>query len=218
MHNDKDRFRASFRTDLGVLGLKKAKVQILSDVNLNIVGANRVAILGDNGSGKSTLIKSILGDTSLIKQGEWETPQAHEIGYLDQHYVTLNPEKTVLEVITHALLHATYLDIRKHLNDFLFRKNEEVEAVVSSLSGGEKARLSLAQIAAKSPKLLILDEMTNNLDLETRAHVIEVLKAYPGAMIVISHDQNFLKAIDIETFYLIHQGKIEFQSSFEEIE
>ena len=190
---------------------------VLLDVNLNINGNERVAILGDNGSGKSTLIKAILGDPALIKQGAWEIPKPHDIGYLDQHYGTLNPCYTVLEVITQALPHATHLEIRKHLNDFLFRKNEEVEAFVSSLSGGEKARLSLAQIAAKSPKLLILDEMTNNLDLETRAHVIEVLKAYPGAMMIISHDQDFLKAIDIEMAYMIHQGKIEWMPSFEEI-
>ena len=97
-------------------------------------------------------------------------------------------------------------DIRKHLNDFLFRKNEEVTALVSSLSGGEKARLSLAQIAAKPPKLLILDEMTNNLDLETRAHVIEVLKYYPGALLVISHDTDFLAAIGVTDRYQIEAG------------
>lgn len=68
---------------------------------------------------------------------------------------------------------------------------------VAQLSGGEKARLSLAQIAARTPKLLILDEITNNLDLETRGHVIEVLKNYPGAMIVISHEADFLKEIGI---------------------
>ena len=182
---------------------------ILSDVNLNMGGSARIALLGDNGSGKSTLIKAILGDTSLIKQGEWNTPSAHDIGYLDQHYATLQPNKTVLEVITDALPRATYLEIRKHLNDFLFRKNEEVQAIVSSLSGGEKARLSLAQIAAEAPKLLILDEMTNNLDLETRAHVIDVLQAYPGGMIVISHDVDFLKAININIHYQINHGLIE---------
>ena len=75
--------------------------------------------------------------------------------------------------------------------------------MVSSLSGGEKARLSLAQIAAITPKLLILDEITNNLDLETRDHVIQVLKDYPGAMLVISHDADFLSAIGVDTRYRI---------------
>lgn len=95
----------------------------------------------------------------------------------------------------------SHAEIRRHLNDFLFRKNEEVNALVSTLSGGEKARLSLVQIAVKTPKLLILDEITNSLDLETRDHVIQVLKNYPGVMVVISHDEDFLKAIHVSVFY-----------------
>lgn len=120
-----------------------------------------------------------------------------DIGYLDQHYGTLNPDKTVLETIADLVPHLPHAEIRRHLNDFLFRKNEEVNALVSTLSGGEKARLSLAQIAAKTPKLLILDEITNNLDLETKEHVTQVLKAYPGAMIIISHEADFLEEIGI---------------------
>ncbi len=100
-------------------------------------------------------------------------------------------------------------DLRRHLNDFLFRKNEEVNSFVSTLSGGEKARLSLAQIAAKTPKLLILDELTNNLDLETREHVTQVLKLYPGTLIVISHDENFLKEIGVAESYSIKSSKLE---------
>ena len=82
--------------------------------------------------------------------------------------------------------------------------------LVAQLSGGEKARLSLAQIAARTPKLLILDEITNNLDLETRGHVIEVLKNYPGAIIVISHDADFLKEIEAHDSYQITNGLLQF--------
>ena len=78
-----------------------------------------------------------------------------------------------------------------------------------NLSGGERARLSLAQIGVKTPKLLILDEITNNLDLEARAHVIEVITAYPGAMIVISHDDDFLKEIKIDSAYQIGRGVLQ---------
>lgn len=81
-----------------------------------------------------------------------------------------------------------------------------MNSVVANLSGGERARLSLAQIGAKTPKLLILDEVTNNLDLEARAHVIDILSAYPGAMIVISHDEDFLEKIGIYNFYILRQG------------
>jgi ATPase subunit of ABC transporter with duplicated ATPase domains len=171
---------------------------ILQGINLSVGSQERMAIRGDNGSGKTTLIRAILGDQSVLKSGQWLTPNRSDIGYLDQHYGTLDPHKTVLETIEDLVPTWTHAEVRSHLNDFLFRKNEEVNALVSTLSGGEKARLTLAQIAAKTPKLLILDEITNNLDLETREHVIEVLKDYPGAMIVISHDEDFLNAILIE--------------------
>jgi ATPase subunit of ABC transporter with duplicated ATPase domains len=93
------------------------------------------------------------------------------------------------------------------LNDFLFRKNEEVNALANQLSGGERARLSLAQIAAKTPKLLILDEITNNLDLETKEHVSQVLKKYPGAILIISHDADFLAQIGVEAMVDVKKFK-----------
>jgi ATPase subunit of ABC transporter with duplicated ATPase domains len=170
---------------------------ILSGIILSLGSGERLAITGDNGSGKSTLIKAILGDESVYKTGEWHVIKREDIGYLDQHYSTLHPDKTVLETIADLVPDWPHAEIRRHLNDFLYQKNEEVNALVSTLSSGEKARLSLAQIAAKTPKLLILDEITNNLDLETKEHVVQVLKAYPGAMIIISHDADFLEEIGI---------------------
>lgn len=176
----------------------------LSDIALSLGSRDRMAIQGDNGSGKTTLIKAILGNPQVTKAGKWLVPEPEEIGYLDQHYGTLEPHKAVLETIQDLVPDWSHAEVRNHLNDFLFRKNEEVNALVSTLSGGEKARLSLSQIAAKTPKLLILDEITNNLDLETREHVIQVLNVYPGAMIIISHDEEFLKSISIENFYVIN--------------
>ncbi len=179
---------------------------VLSHINFSIFNGERVAILGDNGSGKSTLIKAILDESQMVKTGDWNAPKSQDIGYLDQHYGTLNAQQSVLECIEACVPTWTHIEARRHLNDFLFRTNEEVNAKISILSGGEKARLSLAQIAAKTPKLLILDEMTNNLDLETREHVIQVLKVYPGAIIVISHDQDFLQAIDVVSDYYCEDG------------
>ena len=153
------------------------------------------------------MIKAILDNESVIKSGNWHTPKVSDIGYLDQHYGTLSAEKTVLETIAELVPTWTHIEVRRHLNDFLFRKNEEVNALVRTLSGGEKARLSLAQIAAKTPKLLILDEITNNLDLETKEHVTQVLKAYPGAMIVISHEADFLEEIGINEVVDVNKFK-----------
>ena len=173
---------------------------ILSNIYFSLMSKGRIVFLGKNGSGKSTLLKALLSDAAVIRKGEWYVLKLKEIGYLDQHYSTLSSKQTVLESLS-TLVPWPHSELRRHLNDFLFRKNEEVHRPIHQLSGGEKARLSLALIAAKTPRLLILDEVTNNLDLETRGHVINVLKAYPGAMIVISHDEDFLDQIGVEEFY-----------------
>ncbi|CAM3658527.1 ATP-binding cassette domain-containing protein [Parendozoicomonas haliclonae] len=122
-------------------------------------------------------------------------PDARHIGYLDQHYSNLPDDESVLGAVSGRVPEWQHVDVRKHLNDFLFRSNEQVNKPVSQLSGGERVRLSLALIAAQTPRLLILDEITNNLDLETKSHVVDVLKAYPGAMIVISHDESFVQQL-----------------------
>ena len=139
----------------------------------------RIAIVGDNGSGKSTLARAILAAPRILRHGDWLTPDARAIGYLDQHYANLDPAHSVLQALKHVAPGWSTAQLRQHLSDFLFRHNIAVEAKVSTLSGGEKARLSLACIAARVPELLILDEVTNNLDLATRRHVIDVLRDFP---------------------------------------
>ncbi|MDR0631123.1 MAG: ATP-binding cassette domain-containing protein [Holosporales bacterium] len=176
---------------------------ILTNISLSLQSGQRLAITGRNGSGKTTLLKAILNNSShaqsVTRAGYWYVTQS--IGFLDQHYQTLNPEKSALEIIADAAPQWDNAVKRRHLNDFLFRKNEEVNTLVKNLSGGERARLSLAQIAANPPKLLILDEITNNLDIETRDNVTQVLRDFPGAVLVVSHDSNFLREIQIEEYY-----------------
>lgn len=176
---------------------------LLKNISLHMNVKDRIAICGDNGSGKSTLVKAILNNPEVTKTGHWVMPKPINIGYLDQHYATLDPQKTVLETISLLVPSWPYTEVRKHLNDFLFRKNEEINALTSQLSGGEKVRLCLAQIAARPPQLLILDEITNNLDLETKAHVIQVLQDYPGAMLLICHEVDFLNQLEITGYYPI---------------
>ena len=179
------------------------KEPLIQKIRLSLGSKERIAIEGDNGSGKTTLIKALCGDRQVVKTGQWDLPNRDEIGYLDQHYDNLDAEKTVFENIAELVPKWQEGDVRRHLNSFLFRKNEEVNAKVSTLSGGERARLSLAKIAAKTPKLLILDEITNNLDVDTCEHIFQVLKKYPGAMIVISHDHDFLKRMELDQYYEI---------------
>ena len=170
---------------------------VLQNINLSVEQGERVAIEGANGSGKTTLIKGILQAPEVARAGQWFVAKLEHVGYLDQHYGTLG-QGTVLSALADLCPAWSHGQLRAHLNDFLFRKNEEVNAPIGQLSGGEKARACLALIAARPPQLLILDEVTNNLDLETRNHVIQVLKEYPGTLILISHDGDFLKAMGVK--------------------
>ena len=190
---------------------------VLENVYLDILRMQRIAITGDNGCGKSLLLKAILQHAKkhshlipihLQVAGDWIVPAAQNIAYLDQHYQTLNLELNVIESIEMLVPEWTHAQVRQHLNDFLFRSNEEVYSSIEYLSGGEKMRLCLAQIAAQTPALLLLDELTNNLDRETRAHVIEVLRHFPGAMILISHDRDFLERIEVDSYYRIEKKSL----------
>jgi ATPase subunit of ABC transporter with duplicated ATPase domains len=141
------------------------QTRILDNIDLQLRGGMHLAIKGNNSAGKSTLVKAILNEPGVNKSGIWQVPLRKEIAYLDQHYGTLKHDISVADLIQEAQPNWTTLEVRRHLNDFLFKKENEVNALVSTLSGGEKCRLCLAQFAALTPKLLILDEVTNNLDL-----------------------------------------------------
>lgn len=181
---------------------------VLTEINISIEPNKKAALIGANAAGKTTLLRAIMGDTKVLTSGNWAIPKIENIGYLDQHYSNLDNTKTVLEYIESFVPAWTHAEIRKHLNDFLFRKNEEVNASVSVLSGGEKARLSLAVIACKVPQLLILDEITNNIDLLTKEYITQVLSEYPGAVLIVSHEPEFIKNLGITDIYLAENKKI----------
>lgn len=187
-------------------------------VPLQAKARERIAICGASGSGKSSLIKALLADSAITTTGEWLLPKPSEIGYLDQHSAHLDPKKTVLQLLTQVMPGKTHAELRLHLNTFLFRKDEEVDALTSQLSGGEKARLTLALIAAKPPALLILDELCNNLDYETKIHLQQVLLEFQGTLIVIAHEEAFLSGINIETRYQINQARLDIQKEVEKYE
>lgn len=189
------------------IGYNKDKM-ILKDVVLSINAKERVAITGRNASGKSTLLKAILGDEEIIINGSCHLPRNEHIGYLDQHYSNLKPELSVFSHIKELCQDWSDSQIRSHLSDFLFRKTEDVNQLASNLSGGEKARLSLSIIAIQTPRLLILDEVTNNLDLETKEHVMQILQNYPGAMIIVSHEEHFIEAINPCHIYTLVDGRL----------
>ena len=180
--------------------------KILSDIHLMMHAQDKVVIEGDNGSGKTSLIKAIMHHADILREGEWHCTPIQNIGYLDQHYKQLPHGLTVLEALKLIVPKWESTALHRHLAEFLFKGAESVNLLVDHLSGGERARLSLALIAAKPPKLLILDEVTNNVDLETVNHLIEVLSKFPGAMLIISHHHYFLNQLPIHKKLVLKDG------------
>ena len=184
----------------GAVGYNAA---LQTNLNLSLHRGERLWLTGGNGSGKSTLLAALRGTDSLRLGGDWLCPRAQEIAYLDQHHATLDLTASVLDNLRQVVPYWIITDCRRHLADFMFRAEEAVHAAAGSLSGGERTRLALACIAARMPQLLLLDEVTNHLDRTLRQHVIDVLKNYPGTMILVSHDQSFIDAIGIDTTLLL---------------
>lgn len=179
---------------------------LIKNISFSVYSNEKVLIAGNNASGKSTLIKAIMDLPEIIRQGNWDCINIADIGYLDQTYSNLNPDKSILETIDEIFQNNH--QSRAFLNGFLFSKNHQVSKKISVLSGGEKARLSMALIAAKTPRMLILDEITNNLDIATKEYIINVLKDYPGAIIMICHDEHFVEQFQIDTTYEVIDGSI----------
>lgn len=169
----------------------------LFDIDILIQRNSKIVITGKNGSGKSTFLKAVSGDKNIIKQGEWFHAQKVKIAYLDQFYNFLNYDNNVFDEIKNVSS-LEDRDIRKYLNDFGFSKNEQILQNIETLSGGEKFRLQMAKICASPPNLLLLDEVTNNIDIKTKRYLISVLNNYPGAFILISHDNGFISQIEID--------------------
>ncbi len=169
---------------------------LIHNFNLTMQGPERIAMVGDNGSGKTTLVKLILQQLQPLA-GQIHIGVNH-VSYLDQNASLLNADHSILQNFLLLNPDANENDAYRYLAQFLFR-NVTTGKLVKQLSGGEKLRALLACVlmAKQPPQLLILDEPTNHLDLHSIASIESALKNYQGAMLVISHDQEFLKNIGI---------------------
>ncbi len=166
-------------------------------INLQVESGDRVAIKGNNGTGKSTLIKIILGELKPVL-GKIERSGFNSI-YIDQDYSLINNKLTVYEQAQEFNSGALQEhDIKMRLNRFLFTASMW-DKPCAGLSGGERMKLTLCclTISSQAPDVIILDEPTNNLDLQNLEILITALKSYKGTLLVISHDEYFLKAIDV---------------------
>jgi ABC transport system ATP-binding/permease protein len=181
--------------------------KIVSGLDLLVLRGNRLALVGPNGAGKTTLIKLITGqlapDSGSVKLGT-----NLEIVSLDQNRNSLKPDDIVSDVITggrgsSVTINGEVKHVMTYMKDFLFRP-EQARTPVSVLSGGERARLILARELARPSNILILDEPTNDLDLETLDLLQEMLADYSGTVIVVSHDRDFLDRV--ASSVLMHEG------------
>lgn len=176
---------------------------VLSGADMTVYRGERVFLLGDNGCGKTTLLKTILGkekpDSGTVKIGN-----GIYIGYYEQQHVSLDASKTVFDEIADAYPKMDRTSIRSALAAFLFR-GEDCFKLISSLSGGEEARVLLCKIMLSESNLLVLDEPTNHLDIFSKEALEDALKCYTGTILAVSHDRYFINAL-ADKIYKMEDG------------
>lgn len=189
---------------------KKFKdTNIIESFSTRIQRGDRIGIVGPNGAGKTTLLKMLIGelpaDTGKVKLGSQLT-----IGYFDQHHRQLNPKKSLWDNLCetggdHVSFGEKSMHVVGYLKRFMFQ-HDKVHNLVSTLSGGERNRLALAKIFTQNHNFLVLDEPTNDLDMDTLDLLQDYLSDYPGTLIIISHDRDFLDQT-VNSIIVINQGQ-----------
>lgn len=184
--------------------------QLLVDVNLQVLRGDKIALIGPNGCGKTTLIKLLLGDLQP-SSGQVRTGTKLDVAYFDQYRQQLDPDKTVMDNLAEGKSEVEVAGRRRHvlgyLQDFLFEPRRAMTPV-RALSGGEKNRLLLARLFLKPCNLLILDEPTNDLDVETLELLEELLAEYQATLLLVSHDRRFIDNTVTHSWVFEGDGRI----------
>ena len=206
-----------FRGDevLTIKGLSKSFGQraLFSGVDLEVVGGERIALLGDNGTGKSTLIKILMGEEGP-DEGKIRMGPTVKIGYLPQIIHFDHPERSLLDTMLYEL-DCTAQTARNRLASFKFR-GEDVFKPVSALSGGEPSRLRLCMLMDEKINLLILDEPTNHLDIQSREWIEEAVEEDEGNLLFVSHDRYFIDRFATRVWVLEDGQVTDFRGSYGE--
>ncbi|UYP20795.1 ATP-binding cassette domain-containing protein [Rhodococcus sp. Z13] len=179
-------------------------LEIFTGVDLAIDRGSRVVVLGLNGAGKTTLLRLLAG-VEKPDLGELVPGHGLKIGYFAQEHDTIDDSATVWENIRHAAPDAGEQDLRGLLGAFMFT-GPQLDQLAGTLSGGEKTRLALAGLVSSAANVLLLDEPTNNLDPVSREQVLDALRSYEGAVVLVTHDPGAAEALDPERVILLPDG------------
>lgn len=200
------------KTPLIAKGLTKTygSLEIFTGLDLAIDRGSRVVVLGLNGAGKTTLLRLLAG-VEKPDAGGLEPGYGLKIGYFAQEHDTLDNMATVWENIRHAAPDTGEQDLRGLLGAFMF-SGPQLEQPAGTLSGGEKTRLALAGLVASTANVLLLDEPTNNLDPASREQVLDALRSYAGAVVLVTHDPGAAEALDPQRVLLLPDGTEDFWS------
>ena len=194
------------RTPLVAKGLTRnyGSLEVFTGVDLAIDRGSRVVVLGLNGAGKTTLLRLLAG-VEPMDAGALEPGHGLKIGYFAQEHDTLDNNATVWENIRHAAPDTGEQELRSLLGAFMFT-GPQLEQPAGTLSGGEKTRLALAGLVASTANVLLLDEPTNNLDPASREQVLDALRSYRGAVVLVTHDPGAAEALDPQRVVLLPDG------------
>jgi ATPase subunit of ABC transporter with duplicated ATPase domains len=176
----------------------------LAGADLEVQQGEILLLRGPNGAGKTTLLR-LLGGAEKPDTGEVIEGHGLKLGYYAQEHETLDPERSVLENMRSANPDLDLVEVRKTLGSFLF-SGDDVDKPASVLSGGEKTRLALAVLVVSSANVLLLDEPTNNLDPASRAEVLDAIRRYAGAVVLVTHDEGAVDALDPDRVLLLPDG------------
>jgi ATP-binding cassette subfamily F protein uup len=194
------------------VGMEFGGRRLFSDLSLNFAGGTRIGVTGRNGLGKTTLLRILLGEQTPT-EGEVRIGSLTRFNYVDQGRLRVNEERTVLEEVSDGTEWVQWgdekLSLRGYLKRFLFT-DDRITTQVKHLSGGERSRLLLARVLKRGGNFLVLDEPTNDLDLQTMRVLEEALTLFPGCVLVVSHDRYFLNRVCTGILAFEGEGRVVF--------